>query len=82
MNIGQYLFGRGMGHGFHRRVGGKECGRDEVDALVGALRREHDRHKELVGIVESQFALGNGHVVGEPCQGAGIAFAGGHFWSR
>ena len=49
-----------LSHRLRRRVGVEKSGRDRVDAFVGALRRKHRRHEELVRslIVESRIGFG------------------------
>ena len=66
LNVREDIVAGGASHGFSRRVGGKERRRDEIDALVGALRREHDGHEQFEGVAVVQLRLGDGHVLCEP----------------
>ena len=76
--VGVYIFGRSRGQSLRRRVGREECRRGHVDALVGALRREHHRHQKLVGILIVQLALGRRHVGREPLYDAVVSLFEGH----
>ena len=77
--------GCGFGHGFGSRVVGKEAWGDLVDALVGALGREHHGHDELEVVLKVKLGLGGIHRALKKVEDVGIEFFlshAGRAWSQ
>lgn len=62
---GEYLLRSSCSHSLRRRKGIKKGWRDEVDTLVGTLRREDDGNKQRERIVVVELRFGNGHSLPE-----------------
>ena len=78
LDVSIYLLDRGGSHGIGIGKSAEECRCHHVDTLVGALRRENHRHKQLEGILVVELALGIGPCLLEIGYQPGISFFGGH----
>ena len=56
----------------------KQLGRHLIDALVGTLCTQYDRHQQLEHTTELQFGISHGHFLAEVIQYLLVAFFSGH----